>query len=1138
MDMLKRYIFVLVTMLVLPAATVWAEVSVGSLSGLTSALAGGDKNIKLTADIIVASTLTIPNGFTINGNGHTVRVAIPYLNEDGTTASNPSPGGVFIINSGSTVTLTNMTVIGGQFTDESSIEAAIFNKGTLTLDHVTMTRSHRGLSNSGSGAVAVLTNCVLIRNAAKYGGGLLNEYGQLLMDCCSFSENRTRVWGGGAAENRLGGKMYMNNVTMSNNYCDEQGAINNNNSAEGTNTYIMNSTITGNVTKATSGAVALNQVGGQVHVVNSIITDNYYLNGEDLEDNDVVGGNYAYCVVGSNNGGTLDENCKLTPSDEVFQSYAENGLYTGSGTTPAFSHTTLIESNGQYIAPVSPDGPAASGGTQTYFSYTINTSTSPPSLVVSMSYDKDGVNTSLGGLPTSDNLVTTNQDGTPRATTAPIPIGSAELSSPVTAYYTVSKGSYSNGTMTGVSMYGDSYASGTNITVTATPNSGYVLAGWDLNGSIRSTDNPYTFALNENTVVTPVFSSASTTIVCSIEDYEGQYDGNPHSISVHVTTPGSGYNITYSATEGGSYTTTNPTYTDIGTYTVYFKIQAAGYTDFSGSAIVKITQTITATDITVTDFVYNASAQNTMNALTVAYNGNLIPNTNYIVEPATVTEPGIYTLTITGRNNFTGVTMALLKVTKNMEDYSDDIKISASGINNNTPISTQIYKGASIHPTFYVYDKERLLTKDVDYTISYDENNTEGVTAGTITINGVGIYTGTKEFNFAIINEYFTEDNTDGVTISYHATSGTTASVGHEAPGAAIAPTTTGVVVPTTITHAGLTFQVTGIDDGAFKGCSVLRYIDFSEITGYTPSTLERTVVAAPFYGVPKQTLVYLNGTNIKGENYIYKVGADDYRCDVFKIYDDISGSQTGFTEDAGYKWSFENIHSFKAKNIVNTRKMKADQHYTICLPYDLSIPADTKAYTLKGANTANTLIGFEEWTGVLTKYTPYVLILSEAGQLLNVTNGTVEEFPGTAYTEATQLGGVSAGSFTMYGTMRYMDGADANGLYIMQGKDAISGVCTWKLIQDANGSYTDATNKYCVLPMRAYISHSGSPARQYLGATFTDANGETTVVEQLQVDGDSDDEALYDLMGRRIRSSFSTPKKGIYISKGHKVVR
>ena len=1137
MDMLKRYIFAITTLLMLPSAA-WAEVNVSTFAELqTAILSGSEAVINITADITNASELTINRNVTINGNGHTIRVATPYLNEDGTVAAGASSGGVFTINSGCTVTLTNMTIMGGTCSNTS---AAINNYGILTLDHITMIRCNRGLYNYGANAVAVLTNCVLIRNAAAYGGGLLNEAGKLLMDCCSFSENCSQQSGGGAAENKSGGIMYLNNVTMSNNYCSEKGALNNYaaNASNQSTMYVMNSTITGNVTRDQFGAIARNGTNGKVYVVNSIITDNYYSNGEAWGQNDVTDGNYYNCVVKHHSGGSLDD-CVYTTSENVFQGYTDSGIYTTAGTTNPFDHTTLVPTeSGQYVAPISPDGPAASGGTLTYFNYTIDTSTSPASLVVSMSYDKDGVNTSLGGLPTSDNLVTTNQDGTPRATTAPIPIGSAELSSPVTAYYTVSKGSYSNGTMTGVSMYGDSYASGTNITVTATPNSGYVLAGWDLNGSIRSTDNPYTFALNENTVVTPVFSSASTTIVCSIEDYEGQYDGNPHSISVHVTTPGSGYNITYSATEGGSYTTTNPTYTDIGTYTVYFKIQAAGYTDFSGSAIVKITQTITATDITVTDFVYNASAQNTMNALTVAYNGNLIPNTNYIVEPATVTEPGIYTLTITGRNNFTGVTMALLKVTKNMEDYSDDIKISASGINNNTPISTQIYKGASIHPTFYVYDKERLLTKDVDYTISYDENNTEGVTAGTITINGVGIYTGTKEFNFAIINEYFTEDNTDGVTISYHATSGTTASVGHEAPGAAIAPTTTGVVVPTTITHAGLTFQVTGIDDGAFKGCSVLRYIDFSEITGYTPSTLERTVVAAPFYGVPKQTLVYLNGTNIKGENYIYKVGADDYRCDVFKIYDDISGSQTGFTEDAGYKWSFENIHSFKAKNIVNTRKMKADQHYTICLPYDLSIPADTKAYTLKGANTANTLIGFEEWTGVLTKYTPYVLILSEAGQLLNVTNGTVEEFPGTAYTEATQLGGVSAGSFTMYGTMRYMDGADANGLYIMQGKDAISGVCTWKLIQDANGSYTDATNKYCVLPMRAYISHSGSPARQYLGATFTDANGETTVVEQLQVDGDSDDEALYDLMGRRIRSSFSTPKKGIYISKGHKVVR
>ena len=1107
MNILKRYLLALTTLLMLPAIA-WAEVNVSTFEDLQTALSSSESIINITADITNASELAISRDVTIDGKGHTISVPTPYLNEDGTKADNPSSNGVFTISSGRTVNLKNMTVMGGKFADENTTNAAIYNLGTLTLDHVTMTRSHRGLSNSGSGAVAVLTNCVLIRNEAKYGGGLLNEeHGHLVMDCCSFSENRTWEWGGGAAENRKGGKMYMNNVTMSNNYCDELGTINNNNSAAGTNTYIMNSTITGNVSTYPNGAVALNQVGGQVYVVNSIITDNKYLNSNNLEDIDVAGGNYAYCVVGSNNGGTLDENCKLTPSDEVFQSYAENGLYTGSGTTPTFSHTTLIESNGQFIAPVSPDGPAASGGTSTYFSYTLDP------FEVKMSYDSNGTNTPLGDLPVSEDLVTTNQDGTPRATTAPIPIGSAEISSVNSTYYTVTRGSFSHGTMTGVSAYGDSYVSGTYITVTATPASGYVLAGWEINGSIQSTNNPYTFALTENTEVTPVFSSATTTIVCSIEGYEGQFNGNPHSITVNVTTPASGYTITYSTTENGTYTTMKPTFTQIGTYTVYFKITASNYADFSGSAIVKITQSVSATDITVADIAYDASAHNTRDALTLKYGNQTFINTNYMVEPAIVTEAGTYTLNITGRDLLTGTRTATLRVTKALNGtYTDDIVISATD-DQITSIPTQIYDGANaVHPTFFIFDNGMLLTPNVDYTVSYGANNTEGSSTGSVIITGAGVYSGSKTFTFAIVNEDFTEGG-----IAYHVTSSTTVSVGTKDHTVAISTATTEVTITSPITHQSFTFQVTGVENGAFTGCSKLRYIDLTSIIGYTPSTLERTIAASPFYSVPKQALVYLNGAPVTGENYVYKLGDGDFRCHEFRIYDDTSGSQKGFTGD-DYKWSLKNIYPFTARNIVNTRNLVAGQHYTAFLPYNLPIPADMEAYELAGANSAKNIVGFKEvTTGTLTRFTPYVVITSKTGQSLGTTNATVPIF------DENESGTVTKDDITLNGSMKYISGDDANGYYVMQSGN------TWKQIS-GSPSYSGA----CILPMRAYISGGSSGARSYFKASFTDAAGNTTAIDQLQLDDDLDG-AVYDLQGRRVQSP---QYKGIYIKNGRKVIR
>ena len=62
-----------------------------------------------------------------------------------------------------------------------------------------------------------------------------------------------------------------------------------------------------------------------------------------------------------------------------------------------------------------------------------------------------------------------------------------------------------------------------------------------------------------------------------------------YSINVNVEEPTSNYEITYSTTENDeSFTTTNPTFTDVGTYTVYYKVSANGYETDGGSAIIKI----------------------------------------------------------------------------------------------------------------------------------------------------------------------------------------------------------------------------------------------------------------------------------------------------------------------------------------------------------------------------------------------------------------------------------------------------------------------------------------------------------------------------------------------------------------------
>jgi hypothetical protein len=91
--------------------------------------------------------------------------------------------------------------------------------------------------------------------------------------------------------------------------------------------------------------------------------------------------------------------------------------------------------------------------------------------------------------------------------------------------------------------------------------------------------------------------------------------------------------------------------------------------------------------------------------------------------------------------------------------------------------------------------------------------------------------------------------------------------------------------------------NIVGIENNAFAGCKTLRWIN-SLIPGtYVPTSLDRTVIDTPFYGIPRQTLVYLYGYNITGENYIYKITENDFRSALFHIYEDVKGDQTKYSD-------------------------------------------------------------------------------------------------------------------------------------------------------------------------------------------------------------------------------------------------
>lgn len=559
-------------------------------------------------------------------------------------------------------------------------------------------------------------------------------------------------------------------------------------------------------------------------------------------------------------------------------------------------------------------------------------------------------------------------------------------------------------------------------------------------------------------------------------------------------------------------------------------------------------------------------------------------STDYTVTYDELILPGVYPhgIKITGKGSFFGYVYADFTICKSIDPTkaSAVVKITTDPATPNATdlLPARTWTGSALPSAFNVYDFGEELIQGVDYKLWYKPEGASdysltaptgsetAVTKVTVKIEGIGIYS--EEFlrDYYIVPVTMTDVTTGADTKIQYGLIDKTNNV--NVKGYTGTTDGTDVIVPATMKPIdALTFSVTGVEalnatvinsvtlpssitsitDGAFDGATNLHWIDASEATGFVPTTLSRTATAAPFKGINKRSLIFLNGSTVEGENYVYKVAVDNYQCDVLKIYDDTEGNQQGFegadaTEKAfNAKWGFQNPIAFTANTVTNTRKLNAtvsgkQQGYTISLPYEMPQSSKFKAYQLyysKGATTIGSesfdgVVGFEEYTtNPIPAKGQLLIIPSESGQILSTTGAKVAQTYDKAltspskYINYTSVITSSAKSgeqkFDMLGTMEYLAGT--TDMYIMQ-KDNVWNKCT----------ATDYPGP-CVLPMRAYIKATASPSRLY--TVFTNADGSTTAIEGLQIDA-NDKAEVYDVQGRKV----SAPQRnGLYIVNGKKTI-
>ena len=299
-----------------------------------------------------------------------------------------------------------------------------------------------------------------------------------------------------------------------------------------------------------------------------------------------------------------------------------------------------------------------------------------------------------------------------------------------------------------------------------------------------------------------------------------------------------------------------------------------------------------------------------------------------------------------------------------------------------------------------------------------------------------------------------------------------------------------------------LPITLEGMGDSLFSKAPDLRYVDMQmcDSTNIVANVKERGFDRLGIDSL--QTLVYLpttygesNGTNIV-------------------VGDATSMHAQGFRLLNSRDYCVP--YAFKTDKVENTRILaKSDVPHTICLPYDMPIPAGAKAYRLSGRSSKELI--FTETTETLKALQPYLVWTTTGDVKLNT---DAADIPASGATTVGQQD--DAPGYSIRGTLNGISNADAAaiGAYTLQ-NDGM-----WHPVMSDTQEHQAAR----ILPFRAYLLQSArANGNRAIGMTLEG----TTGIEQLRTIDRDGTERIYDLNGRQL----SAPTKGVNIVNGKKVI-
>lgn len=579
-----------------------------SLSSQYAASVDGD-TLNFTANIVVNAAFSVSKSIVFQGNGYTITVTRPGLNDAGVRNSSPSTFRVFTLSGSKTMIFNHLTIKGG--ISSTTGGAVSIASGTIAkFNFVTISNAESAVGGGGiyNAGTCYLYKSFITRNIGSYGGGIYNQAGTLFMEYSTVTENRTSTTnGGGGIENHSSGYLYIHNSSFSNNQCGGgAGAINN----YGGYAFLINSSFTGNISLAYPGGAIYQDntglTGRDLTAINCLFAYNYYSNAGytassyTLNDINVVRGNAnlyyntymsntTLTYAGAASSGVLNyvigNNAHLLAGDgstnDIFTGGSLTGVMNGNGLiqgTGKLFQPLLVNVNGQRVPTLKSGSYALSKGCNTRFT---NGSGTPVLAYKNMSTNTwvDLTGTSAAGMAIPDDQTNFTRTLTPAT-------GAIERT--IDDYIILTVKYAANGTVNGGSVYGEVYPSGTPVAITAIANNGYTFSNWTKDSasaipSSTESGNPFIIRPTVNTTLTPNFSSTTNFSVTYIGN--GNTGGTVPSISTH----GAGSTITV-ASNSGSLNKTNFTFdgwntSDNGSGTNYIP-GVSTYTGSSGNNLV------------------------------------------------------------------------------------------------------------------------------------------------------------------------------------------------------------------------------------------------------------------------------------------------------------------------------------------------------------------------------------------------------------------------------------------------------------------------------------------------------------------------------------------------------------------------